>query len=60
VTLKGAASETAAVTSGDAVPIRVGESSQFTNNGSVPLELFVMGVAKDMMAKTQLLTGAPR
>jgi len=26
----------------------------------MPLELFVMGVAKDMAAKTQLLTGAPR
>jgi mannose-6-phosphate isomerase-like protein (cupin superfamily) len=60
VTVKGAASETAAVGSGDAIPIRIGESSQFTNSGSMPLELFVMGVAKDMAAKTQLLTGAPR
>ena len=59
-TVKGAASETAAVGSGDAIPIRIGESSQFTNSGSVPLELFVMGVARDMSAKTQLLTGAPR
>ena len=61
VTVKGAAaSETAAVGSGDAIPIRIGESSQFTNGGSVPLELFVIGVARDMAAKTQLLTGAPR
>jgi mannose-6-phosphate isomerase-like protein (cupin superfamily) len=60
VTVKGAASETAAVGSGDAIPIRIGESSQFTNGGSVPLELFVMGVARDMAAKTQLLSGAPR
>jgi len=60
VTVKGAASETAAVGPGDAIPIRIGESSQFTNSGSMPLELFVMGVAKDMAAKTQLLTGAPR
>jgi mannose-6-phosphate isomerase-like protein (cupin superfamily) len=60
VTVQGAASETAAVVSGDAIPIRIGESSQFTNSGSAPLELFVIGVAKDMAAKTQLLTGAPR
>jgi mannose-6-phosphate isomerase-like protein (cupin superfamily) len=60
VTVKGGASETAAVAAGDAVPIRIGESSQFTNSGSAPLELFVMGVAKDMAAKTQLLTSAPR
>src|SRR6188768_915239 len=60
VTVKGAASETAPVGSGDAIPIRIGESSQFTNSGSAPLELFVMGVARDTAAKTQLLTGAPR
>ena len=30
------------------------------NGGAVPLELFVMGVARDMAAKTQLLTSAPR
>src|SRR5215204_5938618 len=54
--VKGAQSETASVRAGDAIPVRIGESSQFTNNGSVPLELFVMGVARDMAAKTQLLT----
>jgi mannose-6-phosphate isomerase-like protein (cupin superfamily) len=57
LTIKGASSETAAVRAGDAIPIRVGESSQFANTGSVPLELFVMGVARDMAAKTQLLSG---
>ena len=57
LTVKGQASETAAVRTGDAIPIRIGESSQFTNTGSEPLELFVMGVAKDMAAKTQLLSG---
>jgi mannose-6-phosphate isomerase-like protein (cupin superfamily) len=60
VTVKGASSETAALGPGDAIPIRIGESSQFTNGGSVPLELFVMGVARDMTAKTQLLAGGPR
>ena len=60
VTVKGAASETAPVRAGDAIPVRLAETSQFTNSGSAPLELFVMGVARDMAAKTQLLTGAPR
>jgi mannose-6-phosphate isomerase-like protein (cupin superfamily) len=55
VTVKGAASETAPVRTGDALPIRIGESSSFTNTGTEPLELFVMGVAKDMAAKTQLI-----
>ena len=57
LTVKGPASETAPVRTGDAIPIRIGESSQFTNTGSEPLELFVMGVAKDMAAKTLLLSG---
>lgn len=57
LTVKGPAEETAPVRTGDAIPIRIGESSQFTNTGSEPLELFVMGVAKDMAAKTLLLSG---
>jgi mannose-6-phosphate isomerase-like protein (cupin superfamily) len=52
--------ETAPVRTGDAIPIRVGESSSFATSGSQPLELFVMGVARDMAAKTQLLSGPPR
>jgi mannose-6-phosphate isomerase-like protein (cupin superfamily) len=60
VAVKGAQAETAAVRAGDAIAIRIGETSQFTNSGAAPLELFVMGVARDMAAKTQLLTGAPR
>jgi mannose-6-phosphate isomerase-like protein (cupin superfamily) len=52
---KGTASDTAPVRTGAAIPIRVGESSVFANTGSQPLELFVMGVARDMAAKTQLL-----
>jgi mannose-6-phosphate isomerase-like protein (cupin superfamily) len=60
ISVKGATSGTASVRTGDAIPIRLGESTQFTNGGSMPLELFIMGVARDMAAKTQLLTGAPR
>jgi len=58
VTVKSSAAETAPIRTGDAIPIRIGESSVFANTGSEPLELFVMGVAKDAAAKTQLLSGA--
>jgi len=60
ISVMGGASGGASVRAGDAIAIRIGESTQFTNTGSVPLELFVMGVARDMVAKTQLLAGAPR
>jgi mannose-6-phosphate isomerase-like protein (cupin superfamily) len=61
VTVTGTAAETAPIRTGDAIPIRIGETSAFANTGSEPLELFVMGVARDAAAKTQLLSGgAPR
>jgi mannose-6-phosphate isomerase-like protein (cupin superfamily) len=60
IAVSGAASGTAAVRTGDAIPVRLGETTRFTSTGSAPLELLVMGVAKDIAAKTQLLTGAPR
>jgi len=56
VTIAGAGRETSAVRSGDAIPIKIGESSRFSNTGSGPLELFVMGVARDMAAKNRLLS----
>jgi mannose-6-phosphate isomerase-like protein (cupin superfamily) len=58
LTVKSPAAETAPVRAGDAIPIRIGEASVFANTGSEPLELFVMGVAKDAAAKTLLLSGA--
>jgi len=57
VTIAGTPRETATVRIGDAVPIRIGESSRFSNTGSEPLELFVMGVARDGAAKARLLAG---
>ena len=60
ISVTGGESGTAAVRAGDAIPVRIGETTRFTNTGSTPLELFVMGVARDMATKTQLLTGAPR
>ena len=60
MSVAGVAPGTAAVRAGDAIPVRIGEATRFTSTGSAPLELFVMGVAKDMAAKTQLLAGAQR
>jgi mannose-6-phosphate isomerase-like protein (cupin superfamily) len=60
INVKGATTGSTAIRTGDAIPVRTGESTQFANTGSVPLELFVMGVARDMTAKMQLLTSAPR
>src|SRR4030095_98057 len=60
ISVAGVAPGTAPVRAGDAIPVRIGEATRFTSTGSTPLELFVMGVAKDMTAKTQLLAGAQR
>jgi mannose-6-phosphate isomerase-like protein (cupin superfamily) len=60
ISVKGVESGTAPVRAGDAIPVRIGESTRFTNTGAMPLELFVMGVARDMATKTQLLAGAQR
>ena len=60
ISVAGVESGTAAVRAGDAIPVRIGETTRFTSTGSAPLELFVMGVARDMAVKTPLLTGAPR
>jgi hypothetical protein len=56
----GTETGTAAIRAGDAIPVRLGETTRFTASGSVPLELLVMGVARDMAAKTSLLTAPPR
>jgi mannose-6-phosphate isomerase-like protein (cupin superfamily) len=58
-TIKVAADSTA-VRAGDAIPVRVGETSAFTNTGTAALELLVVGVARDMDAKTRLMTAPPR
>ena len=60
ISVAGGEAGTAAVRAGDAIPVRIGETTRFTGTGAAPLELFVMGVAKDMAARTQLLTSAPR
>jgi mannose-6-phosphate isomerase-like protein (cupin superfamily) len=60
ISITAGESGTARVRAGDAIPVRLGETSRFTNTGSAPFELFVIGVAKDAATKTQLLTGAER
>ena len=53
--------ESAPIAPGDAVPIRLGETSGFANTGPEPLELLVIGVARDLEAKTAfILAGTPR
>jgi mannose-6-phosphate isomerase-like protein (cupin superfamily) len=60
ISVAGAEPATAPIRAGDAIPVRIGETSRLTNTGSAALEVMVMGVAKDMSTKTQLLTAAPR
>jgi mannose-6-phosphate isomerase-like protein (cupin superfamily) len=45
------AGETAAIHTGDAVPVDVGQARAIRATGSAPLELMVIGVAKDLSAK---------
>jgi mannose-6-phosphate isomerase-like protein (cupin superfamily) len=52
--------ETAAIKTGDAVPIRVGETKAFENTGSEPLEFLVVGVARDMHKKNDMLATPPQ
>jgi mannose-6-phosphate isomerase-like protein (cupin superfamily) len=50
--------ETAAIRAGDAVPVDLRQSKSFANDGSEPLELMVIGVARDMAAKEALIAAS--
>ena len=53
-------SDSAQIHSGDAIPIRLGESKSFASTGGGPLEFMIIGVAKDMATKDMLwATAAP-
>jgi mannose-6-phosphate isomerase-like protein (cupin superfamily) len=52
--------ETAPIKAGDAIPVRVGETRGFENTGSEPLELLVVGIARDMAKKNDLLASPPQ
>ena len=43
--------ETAAIRSGDAVPINLNETKSFDNSGTAPLELLVVGIVRDANRK---------
>lgn len=48
-------SETTALHTGDAVPVRLNEKQSFAGSGQAPLELMVFGIAPDMAAKQALM-----
>jgi len=50
VTVKG---ETSALHAGDAVPVDLGETRSLRQTGEAPLELMVIGVARDLAAKAR-------
>jgi mannose-6-phosphate isomerase-like protein (cupin superfamily) len=54
VTVNG---ETVAIKKGDAIPVDIGQSKSF-KGGSAPLELMIIGVAKDMETKKAFLAVA--
>jgi mannose-6-phosphate isomerase-like protein (cupin superfamily) len=57
----GEVGQTAPVAAGDAIPVRLGETSAFRAEGSEPLELLVIGIAKDLEAKNAfILANMPR
>jgi mannose-6-phosphate isomerase-like protein (cupin superfamily) len=52
--------ETEKVKAGDAIPIRVGETKAFENAGPTPLEFLVVGIARDMTKKNDMLASPPQ
>ena len=49
--------ETAAIRTGDAVPIQLGEIHSFENNGGQPLEFLIVGVSRDMRKEVDTVDG---
>ena len=52
--------EQAPIKDGDAIPVRLNESRAIENTGTAPLEFLIVGVAKDMAAKQELMAANPR
>jgi uncharacterized cupin superfamily protein len=52
--------DTAPVRVGDAIPLRVGETSAFENKGTTSLEFLVVGIARDMSKKNDMLATPPQ
>lgn len=51
--------ESAAIRTGDAVPIQLGEIHSLENNGTQPLELMAVGVARDTRKELDYVDAAP-
>src|SRR5580765_41305 len=51
--------DSAAVRTGDAVPIQMGEIHSFENTGTQPLELMVVGVARDLRKELDFVDASP-
>ena len=52
--------ESAPIKAGDAIPLRVGETKAFENTGTAPLEFLVVGIARDMNKKNDMLATPPQ
>src|SRR5438105_2645454 len=52
--------ETAPIKAGDAVPIMLGDMKSFTNTGTEPLEFMIVGIARDMAKKEDMLATPPQ
>jgi mannose-6-phosphate isomerase-like protein (cupin superfamily) len=52
--------ETAQIHTGDVIPVRLNESRALANTGSAPLEFLIVGVARDMATKDDLMANPPR
>jgi mannose-6-phosphate isomerase-like protein (cupin superfamily) len=54
------ANETAAIRTGDAIPIQLGEPHAFENNGTQPLEFLIVGVSRDAGRRVDVVEGGGR
>jgi mannose-6-phosphate isomerase-like protein (cupin superfamily) len=48
-------SETAAIHTGDVIPVDLGQSRSIKSTGAAPLDMMVIGVAKDLASKTSYM-----
>ena len=51
--------ETQPIKAGDAVPIMLNDNKAFENTGTEPLEFMIVGIARDMNKKNDMLASPP-
>jgi len=51
--------ETAAIKTGDAIPVAINQSRAFTQTGAEPLEFLIIGVSKDLDSKIEMMNARP-